>query len=141
MVSPDTGSLGGWTRALHMALRLGWVAAESTGWLWCYAPLVEHSIAPAIDWSTCFFAAETRISPRTFPSVSRPWFGRIIRAAVCGSVGGEASVQTQHSIEAQLSRSLDKVFSNLSIPLYPWLPEHEVHGLWVKIICHRLPGV
>ena len=50
-----------------------------------------HGNAPAIDWSTCFFAVEMRISPSTLPSVSRPWFGRSIHATVRGSVGGEAS--------------------------------------------------
>jgi hypothetical protein len=31
MMSPDPGFLEGQTRALHMALRLGWVARESAG--------------------------------------------------------------------------------------------------------------
>jgi hypothetical protein len=48
--------LVGRTQALHMALSLGWVAAEGRR---CNTPLVKHSIAwvygstPAIDWSTC----------------------------------------------------------------------------------------
>jgi hypothetical protein len=51
-----------------------------------------HGNTPAIDWSTCFFAVEMRISLSILPSVSRPWFGRSrIHATVRGSVGGEAS--------------------------------------------------
>ncbi len=47
--------------------------------------------APAMDWSTCFFAVEIFISPSTLPSVLRPWFGGSSQDAVRGSVGGEAS--------------------------------------------------
>ncbi len=39
--------------------------------------MLARENAPAIDWSTCFFAAENFISPSTLPSAFRPWSGRI----------------------------------------------------------------
>jgi hypothetical protein len=74
-MSSDPSLLEDRTRALHMALRFGWVAAKGTGGLGCNALFMEHSIAwecSSIDWGTYFFAVEMLISPSTLPSVSLP---------------------------------------------------------------------
>jgi hypothetical protein len=44
-MSSDPSLPEGRTRALHMALRFGWVAAKGTGERGCNAPFMEHSVA------------------------------------------------------------------------------------------------
>jgi hypothetical protein len=95
VVGPDPGLLKrrAERRWMCLCVSAGWQqraqAAEGTI-LHLWSTSLQGN-APAMDWSTCYFAVEIFISPSTLPSVLRPWFGRSSQDAVRGSVESEAS--------------------------------------------------
>ncbi len=128
-----------------MALSLCKVAAESaaegtTPHLWSTA---LQGNTPAIDWSTCFFAAEIFISRSALPSVLRPWFGQSSQDAVRGSAGGEGSarppeLRLENASDSLHSRSLNQVVPDTGVPLYPSPPQTEVDRFWILIQSYRV---